>query len=95
MNQKILRVFKFTGAWSHSWPWMKTVLLETVAGYRSGTDCVEIVFAQNLVNSEELKKDFPQVREALQRFLGPERFFYKMDATADSHAILLKKRVGS
>lgn len=94
MTQKTVRVFRFKGGWTHAWPWMKTLLLESAAGHRVGVDCVEIVFAQALVESGDLKRDFPVVREALQRLFGPDRFFYKVDAAAESHAILLKKCVG-
>jgi hypothetical protein len=93
MTEKTVRVFRFKGSWSHAWPWMKTILLEIVAGHRSDIDCVEIVFAQALVESGELKKDFPVVRDALQRLLGPARFLYKVEADTESHAILLKKCV--
>lgn len=90
MNQEIIRAFKFAGPWSHAWPWMRVILLETAAGFRPESDRVEIVFAKKLVNSEELKRDFPPVREALNCLFGQERFACIADASALTHKILLK-----
>jgi hypothetical protein len=80
---------QFSGPWSRAYAQMQLYLLEMLAA-RPNPSAVRIRLAKPLVTPEDIRRDFPPLRDALLGRFGSGRVHFEVVDAADSHEILLE-----
>lgn len=85
---------KFQGPWLQAYAQMQLYLLEILAA-RPDSLAIRIRLSKPLVTPEEIRRDFPPLRDALTSRLGAGRVQFEAVEGADSHEIQVEYAAGS
>lgn len=84
---------KFQGPWLQAYAQMQLYLLEMLAARRDPL-AIRIRLSKPLVTPDEVRRDFPPLRDALTSRLGSGRVQFEAVEGADSHEIQLEYPAG-
>lgn len=80
---------QFSGPWPRAYAQMQLYLLEMLAA-RPNPSAVRIRFAKPLATPEDIRRDFPPLRDALLGRFGSGRVHFEVVDAVDSHEISLE-----